>query len=286
MNGLDFDIRVLQPWVRDPAFYLSVWTEQSDTPAHEGPAHHALVELWTYEFPLVPAAEKKLTLELRTIPPLLEQARLNLTGNARDLWLTGTGTMQEQVGNLEKLAKQTSGAGEELQRAIRSATQATQEFVTWLEQQAPAKTGPSGVGKEAYNWSLQNVHLIPLTWDQEVMLLERELARAHASLKLEEERNRGLPELRADASAEEHAKHANDAISKYMAFLKSRNIFEVEDYLEPALRAHIDPYVADRNPQFFLDRKSLRADDPVCTLPALVRPRMDEACAAPEPDPA
>ena len=54
MNGLDFDIRVLQPWARDPAFYLSVWTEQSDTPEHEGPAHHALVELWTYEFPLVP----------------------------------------------------------------------------------------------------------------------------------------------------------------------------------------------------------------------------------------
>jgi Bacterial protein of unknown function (DUF885) len=138
-----------------------------------------------------------------------------------------------------------------LQRAIRSATQATQEFVAWLEQQAPAKTGPSGVGKEAYTWSLQNVHLIPLTWDQEVMLLERELARAHASLKLEEERNRGLPELRADASAEEHAKHASEAISKYMAFLKSRNVFEVADYLEPALRAHIDPFVPIETRNFF-----------------------------------
>ena len=39
------------------------------------------------------------------------------------------------------------------------------------------------------------MHLVPLTWDEEVTLLKRELARAHASLKLEEERNRGLPEL-------------------------------------------------------------------------------------------
>ena len=39
MNGLDFDLRVLQPWARDPAFYKSIWTEQSDTPAHEGPTH-------------------------------------------------------------------------------------------------------------------------------------------------------------------------------------------------------------------------------------------------------
>ena len=46
MNGLDFDIRVLRPWERDPAFYQSVRTEQSDTPAHEGPVHHALIELW------------------------------------------------------------------------------------------------------------------------------------------------------------------------------------------------------------------------------------------------
>ena len=43
MNGLDFNLRVLRPWARDPAFYNSVWTYQSDTPAHEGPTHHALV---------------------------------------------------------------------------------------------------------------------------------------------------------------------------------------------------------------------------------------------------
>src|SRR5687767_12769972 len=31
MNGLDFYIHVLQPWTRDPAFYQSIWTGQSDT---------------------------------------------------------------------------------------------------------------------------------------------------------------------------------------------------------------------------------------------------------------
>ena len=64
-------------------------------------------------------------------------------------------------------------------------------FVAWLEAQAPSKTGPSGIGKENYTWSLQNVHLVPMTWEDEVGLLKRELARAHASLKLEEERNAG-----------------------------------------------------------------------------------------------
>ena len=65
MNGLDFNLRVLKPWERDPAFYTSIWTAQSDTPAHEGPTNHAAIELWTYSFPLTPAAEAKLTQELQ-----------------------------------------------------------------------------------------------------------------------------------------------------------------------------------------------------------------------------
>ena len=71
MNGFDFYVRVLQPWVRDPAYYVSIWTAQSDTPAHEGPTNHAAIELWQYAFPLDAKSERALTAELRTIAPLL-----------------------------------------------------------------------------------------------------------------------------------------------------------------------------------------------------------------------
>jgi len=40
MNGYDFNHKVLKPWVRDPAFYKSLWMARSDVPAHEGPTHH------------------------------------------------------------------------------------------------------------------------------------------------------------------------------------------------------------------------------------------------------
>ena len=36
MNGLDFDLRVRQPWARDPSFYATVFGERSDVPQHEG----------------------------------------------------------------------------------------------------------------------------------------------------------------------------------------------------------------------------------------------------------
>jgi len=251
MNGLDFYIRVLQPWARDPAYYQSVWTAQSDTPAHEGPTHHAVVELWTYTFPLTPAAEARLAGELRSIPPLVRQAQRNLTGNARDLWITGTGTMKEQVADLAELARRTSTAGPELQRAIAEATAATAAFVSWLEAQASSKTGPSGIGKEHYTWSLRNVHLVPLSWEQEKVLLERELARAHAALRLEEHRNRSLPPLTAASSPEEYTRRANAAVTKYMAFLKDKNVLTVQEYLDPALRAHLGGFVPEANRNFF-----------------------------------
>ena len=244
MNGLDFYIRVLQPWSRDPAFYATVRLEQSDTPAHEGPTHHALVELWTYSFPLSPEAEAKLATGLAVIPPLLEQARLNLTGNARDLWMTGIGTMRNEVTALDDLARKTEANGRELRQAVHAAREATAQFVAWLEQQAPSRDGPSGIGKANYTWALRNVHLVPMSWEEEVDLLKRELARAHASLRLEEARNRQLPELPVISSPEEFEQRANDAITRYIAFLQDRELFPMRDYMDPALRAmrgHFEP---------------------------------------------
>ena len=52
MNGFEFNYNILKPWERDPAFYKSLWMNRSDVPAHEGPTHHMVVEVWQYDFPL------------------------------------------------------------------------------------------------------------------------------------------------------------------------------------------------------------------------------------------
>lgn len=240
MNGLAFQLRVLRPFERDPAYYKQVWTYDSDTPAHEGPTNHGTIELWTYDFPLSPEAAAKLTGELRTVPSFLAQARGNLTGNARDLWIASIKTMKEQAGDLDELAQTVGGDDTALAGAIADARAATQDFVAWLEQEAPSKTGPSGIGKENYSWMLQHVHLVPMTWDDEVMLLKRELKRAHASLRLEEHRNRNLPELPVVSSAEEYDRVARETVDAYVAFLDENRIRPMKDYLGPSIVKRID----------------------------------------------
>jgi hypothetical protein len=213
--------------------------------------HHAPVELWTYEFPLSAQAEARLTAELRTIPPLLKQARVNLVGNARELWVAGIANLKEQGEALDVLAAQTRASGGAFQTALQNAKTATSEFVDWLERQAPSKTGPSGIGKDNYTWQLRNVHLVPLSWEEEVALLQRELDRALSMLMLEQHHNRNLPPLVAIASPEEYQQRAEQAVTRFTRFLADEAILPRYDYIEPALRAQMGEFVPLESRNFF-----------------------------------
>lgn len=252
MNGYDFNERILQPWTRDPAYYKSVWTSRSDVPAHEGPTHHRTTELWTYTFPLTPDERSRLLGDLQVIPPLNAQAKINLTGNARDLWIAGIRDIRRQSDDLKKILEQAGVSEDEaLRSAIESAINSTDDLADWLETEAKTKTGPSGIGKEHYTWYLQNVHLVPLTWEDEVLLLKRELARAWASLKLEEHRNRRLPELTDAGSPEAYAELADRSAKSLISFLEQEDMVTVKPYFDPALRAHLGDFVPKERRNFF-----------------------------------
>ena len=253
MNGYDFNYRVLQPWVRDPAYYQTVWMLQSDVPAHEGPTNHATLELWTYQFPLSSDEEKRLASDLNVIPPLLIQARRNLTGNARDMWIAGIENIRQQTLDLDKLTRMLQGSKtqSELGAALENAQKATDDFITWLEEQATGKTGSSGIGKEQYTWYQQNVHLLPFTWEEEVQLLQRELDRAWSSLKLEEQRNKDLPPMSAANTPEEFAQLTERGVQRFMNFLSEKEIMTIKSNMEPALREHMGQFVPEDERNFF-----------------------------------
>lgn len=254
MNGYDFNHRILQPWVRDPAFYKSLWMDRSDVPAHEGPTHHATTEFWTYKFPLTDESRQKLLGELGIIPSLNSQAKINLTGNARDLWIAGIRDIKNQVSDLQDIKTHEGIAGDtELEKVIEEAIASTNDLADWLTAQSTSKTGPSGIGKDNYTWYQQNVHLVPLTWEDEVMLLKREIARAWSALKLEEHRNRKLPELLAADSPEAYDRMAEASARSLIRFLEEEDIVTVADYFDPALREHLGAFVpADRRNFFWI----------------------------------
>ncbi len=252
MNGYEFNHKTLKSWERDPAFYKTIWTDRSDVPAHEGPTHHAVTELWTYTFPLSPTERVRLLNDLKVIAPLNEQAKINLTGNAKDLWVAGIRDIQTQSNDLTSILSLPGIAQDsELKQVINEAKKSTDALVKWLQEKAPTKTGPSGIGKENYTWYQQNVHLVPLTWDNEVMLLKRELARAWTSLKMEEHRNRNLPQLTEADSPEAYDVLAKRSAASFLAFLDKQDIVTVKDYFKPALNEHLGRFVPKERRNFF-----------------------------------
>jgi len=264
MNGMLYNLTVLTPWSRDPAYYASIKTEESDTPAEEGPTIHGAIRLWKYPIwprtrqqvsqPLDAAQSQDLFDRLQVIPRLLAQARVNLArGNAKDLWVGAVKTFQEQHEALDQLKTLVIAANGEgrLVVAIEAASSASARFAGWLEVEAPKKTGPSGIGKAQYSWFLKNVLLVPLTWEDEVTITRRELARAHASLRLEEQRNKDLPPMPVMESREGYMDYQNAAITRYTSFVRDRGMVTWEPWMDNALRERIHPFAPPDSRNFF-----------------------------------
>ena len=238
MNGLSFDHAVRKPWARDPAFYVTVYAAQSDVPAHEGSEHHGSLDLWNFERPFSDSDRIFITDRIAAIPTLLDQARGNLAdSNARDLWMAGLRSFRGQSADLRAFAEEIEGQDGALEEVIAAAVTASDAFHDWLEVEAEAKTGASGVGKDNYTWYMRNVHLVPFSWEEQVTMMRRELARSHSSLRLEEHRNRALPELERIQTPAEFDRRLNAEVDEYLRFLEEEEIHSVFDWMDPALRA-------------------------------------------------
>jgi hypothetical protein len=262
MNGMRYQLTVLRSFARDPAYYASVRTGESDTPAEEGPTIHGAIRLWRYPIwprtvldtirPLDAVQSRELATALRGVPPLLTQARENLAASdARDLWVGGVRAFQEQSGALASLIARLPATERDLIAAATAARDATDAFAQWLRDQAPSKRGPSGIGTAQYTWYLRNVLLVPLSWEDEVTITQRELARAHASLRLEESRNRALPAQPVAETPQTYAELQERAIRRWLGFVRDRDLLAMEPWMERALRERMPGFVPATSRNFF-----------------------------------
>ncbi len=266
MNGFDFFHRVLRPWARDPGFYQTVFAEMSDVPAHEGPSAEPNIDLWTFAYPLSPADDARLTEMLGAVPAILQDARVNLSGSkAHDLWAYGDRAFLEQAETLAALETGKlvmndlggprrailDGASPALHKAVRDARLATEQFAAWIKTEAPRRTGPSGVGKANYNWYLTNVLLSPYDFDAQKVLLQRELDRSLASLRLEEVRNRAAPPLAEISDPAAYRAMAEQRQAKLYALLTDAGLILDRPYYRDALNGQIGNYTPPAKRNFF-----------------------------------
>ncbi|MEE4277640.1 MAG: DUF885 family protein [Halieaceae bacterium] len=239
MRGLDFMHRVMQPWVRDPAFY-------SSTNLGFGPKMHGAMAI--PRLPLSEEDRKAFLARLEVVPELYRRARANLSDPRGDLARLAIVQKQIEINVFERLAAEAADVDPQLAQAAADAAVAATGFMDWLAA-IEAELPPSGgVGKAEYDWYLNKVMLFPYSWDELLTLAEREYQRSMVFLKLEEHRHRDLPMIEPATSMEEFERRRLEADRELLAFLRDEEIMTVPDYLQPVQGE--GPYLlpADRDP--------------------------------------
>ena len=264
INAFDFFVRTLQPFMGDPNFYLTVFAEQSDTAEHEG-LYASVIDLWRFKYPLSASDSEHLEKMLKTVPPLLEQAQHNLTGQARDLFTYGVRAFREQAAALRglgdgslvmnslagKIKVDSSGHSKGLLGVIDAAAKASEDLADWIAAEAPKRNGGCGIGKEMYSWAAKNVYLLPYDWDAQVALLQRELDRSWAALAYEEFRNRKLPPQPTVENSATHDKYMSDRADQLSSFLIDTGFVVDKPYYRAAIPAQTLPFTPSSKRDFF-----------------------------------
>jgi hypothetical protein len=232
MNGVEFDFRVLRQWARDPGFYNLTDGIYPRLLVH----HSKSLSNWGLHKPEVPLSGKgaaDFRVKLQAIPKIFAQAKVNLTEAAGDLATIAIRVKEKDIQLLNEFKIQFTKFHPELIPDIDQAINATEDFRGWLIRNRDQMNAPAGIGKENYNWWMKNVHLIPYSWDEFHTMIETDYNRAITFLKLEEHKNRDLPEFVLTSSEEENLRRQEETAAKIFEFLRDKKIITVPDDLPP-----------------------------------------------------
>ena len=246
----DFTLRVSRPWARDPGFYVD-----------------RMLRLTFTELPASGERLAELEKKLDAIPALAIAAKQNLTDVAADYADLAIFNLSNAdgvghgfpyrklppagvIGWYDDLRKRATREQPELRDKITAAKSSIEDFRDWLTANRANMTGKAGVGKEAFNWYLKHVKLMPYTTEQIVTLGERELDRLWAQYALERHRNRNLPEIALPVSADEYQERIDKTDQAVRRFLVDEEIITIPDYIGK-LDTNVPWIVRDGGPNFW-----------------------------------
>ena len=226
LNQQDFEHRVARSPSRNPDFYV----QQATGPVPPEPSTLTNQE----------AAE--LLRRLAQVPPLLEQARNNLTEASKDHALIALRRIERAAGVREqlsavakftRLARGLSTTQPTISEAATKAAAAMQNYGEWLRANLGRMTAPGHIGLDHFDWYLRNVLLMPYTAKELLSLAQRDYERSMANLAYHENANRRLPPQRPAATEAAYDTLAKDNDAYVRRWLVDANIISIPPDVGP-----------------------------------------------------
>ncbi len=216
----EFD--ALRRWERDPNFYV----EQTITAVH--------VAL-TVPGPYDAKQSGEILTRIENIPSILEAARQNLKRPPAPFAALTVDALDGIRRRLQAMAcallPETTLSAAELNRAVKHAATALEQYRTWLQQIRPTLAPETAIGRDAYVFLLSHVALMPFTPEDLLAMGRQELQRAVSFEQWERERNASVPALRIAPDLRTQIEDSVKAEAAIRNYLVRNNIVSVPDWI-------------------------------------------------------
>ncbi|TFB11389.1 DUF885 family protein [Candidatus Marinimicrobia bacterium MT.SAG.2] len=236
VERVNWEFTVLNAPSRNPDFYVQQTLG-------------AVFELLLISTPMSEQRATNIIARLNSFLQTVEDAKTNLT-------LPVASFTDIALGNLENIRKKLEATNdalmplfperlhEELGHASESAIKALEDYAIWLKMKHPEMTNDFSVGKEAYEYFLDNIALIPYSPEELLKQGELEWNRSVLLEEFEQLRNSKLPEPTLFATVEEQLSQAKIEEENIRVFLEENDIMTVPESLSHYLSVKIPPHLA------------------------------------------
>jgi uncharacterized protein (DUF885 family) len=210
-------------WKRDPTFYI----EQTLTP---------IVEALAVPGPYNEPRSREILARIQNIPDILDSAQVNLVSPPAPFASVAIQDLKDAGDHLHKMATalqpETTLKPTELAGAVDLAAAALNKYRAALEAMLPSLPAQTALGREAYEFFLHNVALLPYSPEQMLAMGRQEWDRAVAFEAFETQRNSALPPL---PLAKDISSWQKDDAAKELAirdFLEKHDILTVPAWIQ------------------------------------------------------
>ena len=229
---LDFELRVLKPWARDPNLTSTC---------------SAACRSRSCRFRA--SRSRRSRHVFARCPRVVAQAKANLTEGAAEQTKAAIRSLEMAdgvghghpyratppagvIGWFDDLSSQLAKHHPELVADAGRAKASAQEFRDWLKQNQGRMNAKSGIGLDNYDYLQRYIRLMPYTAKDNLALSERELDRSRAFLAIERWKNRKAPVLTPATSAEDYDKRKKDADEHIRRFIREQEILTIPEYVK------------------------------------------------------
>ncbi len=232
-----WELEVTRGWQRNPMFYIDqtlgvIFVSLLEPPPFSRPRSEEIVK------------------RMASIPRTVENAKTNPVQPQKPFAHLAIERLKDVRSRLSKVARELRPTIEpelaaELDATTEKAIAALESYHEWLDRQLPSLGTSTAVGRDAYEFFLKNVALMPFTPEQLLAIGRQEWARAVAFETLEARRNHGLPQLALFPNqAAQMAREQHDEL-EVRRFLEDRGILSVpawvKHYRNLPLPAYLEP---------------------------------------------